>query len=138
MFLEQEKQQQSSVNSQAVSHQGSHKWAGHVLQGDERRTWQQRIAACTPPADAMWLFLIMTMSYSPMRWFTPPPISTAHLSSTRSPGAVFRVSRMRAGCPCAQAVHCLADDYALPCFLHRSKAAPCCRFAYKQHASLAP
>ena len=41
-------------------------------------------AAVMPPAAATWLSLIISMSYSPMRWFSPPPINTAHLSSTRS------------------------------------------------------
>mmetsp|Transcript_12779 Transcript_12779/g.21688 ORF Transcript_12779/g.21688 Transcript_12779/m.21688 type:complete len:288 (+) Transcript_12779:52-915(+) len=54
-------------------------------------------AAVIPPAAATWLSLIMSMSYRPMRWFSPPPISTAHLSSTRSPGTVLRVSKIRAG-----------------------------------------
>ncbi len=34
------------------------------------------------------------MSYSPMRWFCPPPIRTAYFSSIRYPGNVLRVSRM--------------------------------------------
>ena len=43
----------------------------------------------TPPADVTWLSLIMTMSNRPIRWLLPPPISTADLSGTLKPGAVF-------------------------------------------------
>mmetsp|Transcript_378 Transcript_378/g.1246 ORF Transcript_378/g.1246 Transcript_378/m.1246 type:complete len:283 (+) Transcript_378:127-975(+) len=50
-----------------------------------------------PPLAAMWLSLIMIMSKRPMRWFFPPPMSTAHLSGRRSPGTVFLVSSMNAG-----------------------------------------
>mmetsp|Transcript_9102 Transcript_9102/g.16407 ORF Transcript_9102/g.16407 Transcript_9102/m.16407 type:complete len:234 (-) Transcript_9102:154-855(-) len=45
----------------------------------------------------------MIMSYSPMRWFCPPPMSTAHLSSSRSPGTVFLVSNTLAGYPSVSA-----------------------------------
>lgn len=45
-----------------------------------------------PPAAAMWLSLIIIMSYRPMRCGVPPPSATAHLSSNRRPGTVLRVS----------------------------------------------
>ncbi len=54
----------------------------------------------TPPADVTWLSLIMTMSNKPILWFLPPPMSTAHLSGSLNPGAVFLVSKMRADVPC--------------------------------------
>mmetsp|Transcript_11673 Transcript_11673/g.43249 ORF Transcript_11673/g.43249 Transcript_11673/m.43249 type:complete len:283 (+) Transcript_11673:1182-2030(+) len=60
-----------------------------------------------PPLAAMWLSLIMTMSNKPMRWFLPPPISTAHLSISRSPGTVFRVSNITAGAAAA-AISCVS------------------------------
>jgi hypothetical protein len=60
---------------------------------------QARIAGATPPAASTWLFFIMTMSNRPMRWLAPPPASTAHLSSSRNPGAVLRVSMMREPVP---------------------------------------
>lgn len=56
-----------------------------------------------PPAAAMWLSLIMTMSKRPMRWLAPPPAATAHLSSRRNPGAVLRVSSSTARVPAASA-----------------------------------
>ena len=56
-----------------------------------------RTAASIDPLAAMWLSLIMIMSNRPMRWFLPPPTSTAHLSGSRSPGTVFRVSSIVAG-----------------------------------------
>src|SRR5262249_15852888 len=49
-------------------------------------------AAVTDPATARWLSLISTASSSPRRWLVPPPHATAALSSSRSPGAVLRVS----------------------------------------------
>mmetsp|Transcript_29166 Transcript_29166/g.72824 ORF Transcript_29166/g.72824 Transcript_29166/m.72824 type:complete len:353 (-) Transcript_29166:29-1087(-) len=54
-------------------------------------------ALSMPPDAAMWLSLIMIMSKRPMRWFFPPPMSTAHLSGRRRPGTVLRVSNMNAG-----------------------------------------
>mmetsp|Transcript_4905 Transcript_4905/g.12023 ORF Transcript_4905/g.12023 Transcript_4905/m.12023 type:complete len:298 (-) Transcript_4905:171-1064(-) len=68
-----------------------------------------RAMACvTPPAAVTWLSLIIIMSYSPMRWLCPPPMSTAHLSSSRSPGAVLRVSRILGECPPAVAAATMA------------------------------
>ena len=58
------------------------------------------MAGTTPPAGVTWLSLIMTMSNKPILWFLPPPISTAHLSGSLNPGAVFLVSKMRAEVPC--------------------------------------
>mmetsp|Transcript_10686 Transcript_10686/g.44398 ORF Transcript_10686/g.44398 Transcript_10686/m.44398 type:complete len:248 (+) Transcript_10686:1287-2030(+) len=54
-------------------------------------------ALSMPPDAAMWLSLIMIMSKRPMRWFLPPPMSTAHLSGSLRPGTVLRVSSMYAG-----------------------------------------
>lgn len=58
------------------------------------------MAGTTPPADVTWLSLIMTMSNKPILWFLPPPMSTAHLSGSLNPGAVFLVSKMQAEVPC--------------------------------------
>ncbi len=60
-------------------------------------------AACStgamPPAAAMWFSLIRMPSYSPTRWFCPPPTRTAYFSAMRRPGRVLRVSRMAARVP---------------------------------------
>ena len=56
-------------------------------------------AAPTDPAAATWLSLISTASPRPSRWLTPPPQRTAYFSSSRRPGRVLRVSRMRAPVP---------------------------------------
>ena len=61
-----------------------------------------RTAFSMLPAAAMWLFFIMTMSNRPILWFMPPPMSTAHLSSTLNPGTVFLVSNILALVPCMQ------------------------------------
>ena len=39
------------------------------------------------------------MSYSPKRWFVPPPMRTAHFSMARSVGVVLRVSSTRQPVP---------------------------------------
>jgi hypothetical protein len=44
------------------------------------------------PATATWLSLIIAASHNPMRWLVAPPVRVAYFSSTRSPGAVLRVS----------------------------------------------
>ncbi len=48
---------------------------------------------------AMWFSLIRIAASRPLRWFTPPPATTAAFSSSRSPGVVFRVSRISAPLP---------------------------------------
>jgi hypothetical protein len=58
-----------------------------------------RTAAVIPPAAAMWLSLISTMSWSPKRWLAPPPARTASFSRCRIPGVVLRVSITRAPVP---------------------------------------
>ena len=58
-----------------------------------------RTAAPTPPAMKAWFSLIRIWSQSPMRWLTPPPARTAAFSSSRRPGVVLRVSRIRAPVP---------------------------------------
>src|SRR5659263_734237 len=73
----------------------------------------RRIACGKLPAIAMWLSLMRTASYSPNRWFTPPPARTAAFSSARSPGVVFRVHAMRA-CVCATAAARCAVAVATP------------------------
>ncbi len=53
------------------------------------------MALRTPPAAAMWLFLIRIASNRPMRWLVTPPAAAACFSSARSPGVVLRVSSTR-------------------------------------------
>ncbi|GIW74871.1 MAG: hypothetical protein KatS3mg103_1393 [Phycisphaerales bacterium] len=69
--------------------------------GSRRRataaTCATRSAARAGLSPARWLSLISTASYSPMRWFVPPPHRTAYFSSCRRPGVVLRVSTTRAG-----------------------------------------
>ena len=57
-----------------------------------RRARRRRRPSATPPASRTWLSLIRTRSYSPKRWFVPPPTRTAYFSSARSVGVVLRVS----------------------------------------------
>ncbi|KDN78635.1 hypothetical protein DF19_36670 [Streptomyces olindensis] len=57
------------------------------------------IAAVTQPAAAMWFSLSRTIAARSRRWLWPPPAVTAYLSRARRPGAVLRVSRMRALVP---------------------------------------
>ena len=63
--------------------------------------WRRAAASAAPtePAAATWLSLISTASPRPSRWLTPPPQRTAYFSSSRRPGRVLRVSRMRAPVP---------------------------------------
>src|SRR5580700_4102860 len=56
-------------------------------------------AAETPPASRIWFSLIRTASPRSLRWFLPPPTRTAYFSRARSPGVVFRVSRISALVP---------------------------------------
>ena len=57
------------------------------------------MAARTPPAAAMWLFLIRMASNRPMRWLVTPPAAAAIFSRRRRPGVVLRVSSTRQPVP---------------------------------------
>ena len=57
------------------------------------------IACDIPPAKSIWLSLSSIISYKPILWLQPPPISTASFSSIRSPGVVLRVSSIRVRVP---------------------------------------
>ena len=64
--------------------------------GLDRLIQRIRIAAAPqPPMVVLHEDAVVRMrSYMPMRWFVPPPQSTAYFSNTRRPGVVLRVSRM--------------------------------------------
>src|SRR6266542_4067068 len=68
---------------------------GSVVSDERARS----TAARMPPARRMWLSLIRTASYSPRRWFVPPPQRTAYFSRLRRPGVVLRVSRISTPVP---------------------------------------
>ena len=67
-----------------------------------RRVSPRRAAAAapTPPAIRAWFSFTRIASWRPARWETPPPASTAAFSSSRRPGVVLRVSRIRVPVPC--------------------------------------
>ena len=60
------------------------------------------MASEMPPAKSIWLSLIIIISYNANRWFTPPPIFTAHFSRALIPGVVFLVSKILVLVPCSK------------------------------------